>query len=389
MAVDACESLGLKVANFSEETKKKLKKILPAVASLGNPIDLIASADTIRYGKTLEVVLEDKNVDSILVIFVPPITQDPLEVFNLIHQVSQKSTKTVFGCFMGRDEVLRKSDPGEGKIIPIYAFPESAMKTISLMVRYRKWLNRPRGKVSRFKTDRKTVGKVFRAVRASKRVDLTQEEVFRVLEAYGISMSRFKVVTGLEDVIASAGEIGYPVVLKIAERGVSHKTEIGGVVLDIRDDGELVKAFKQLKSNLKRAMGGKNSAEGRFMVQEMIEGGQETILGMNLDPQFGPLLMFGLGGIYVEYIKDVTFRILPLTDVDTDEMIQSIKGYRLLEGVRGKKPSDTKALKKAIGRLAQLVSDFPEIMQLDVNPFIVLPEKKGAIGVDARMSLVE
>jgi acetyltransferase len=383
MAVDACESLGLRVAAFTDATRRKLRKALSPVVPIGNPLDLIASADASRYRAALEIVLEDPGVHSVLTIFVPPITADPLEVSSVIHEVSRKSEKTVLGCFMGREEVLRSSDPGEGRIIPIYSFPESAMKTISLMVRYRRWLDRPEGKVVRHRVDRGAARAVVDGARAAGRLDLTQEEAYRVLEAYGIPMARFRVARGLEAVVAAAEEIGYPVALKIAEAGVSHKTEVGGVILDIRDDGEMVKAFQRMKKGRKRGRG------GEMMVQEMVGGGQETILGMTLDPSIGPVLMFGLGGIYVEYLKDVTFRILPLTDVDTEEMIRSIRGYRLLEGVRGEKPSDIPALAEAIGRLAQLVTDFPEIRQLDVNPFIVLPAGRGAKGVDARMSLSE
>jgi acetyltransferase len=387
MAVDACEGLGLRVAAFSDETRKRLRKTLPPVVSIGNPLDLIASADAGRYRAALEIILQDPGVHSVLVVFVPPITADPLEVSTVIHEVSRKSEKTVLGCFMGREEVLRNLDPGGGRIIPIYSFPESAMKTISLMVKYRKWLDRPEGKVVDFEVDRKTAAEVLNGVRKDGRHDLTQEEAFRVLEAYGIPMARFRVVQGLEDVVASADEIGYPVALKAADTGVSHKTEVGGVVLDIRDGGEIVKAYQQMKEDRKRRLRGKGL--GDLIVQEMVGGGQETILGVNLDPAFGPLLMFGLGGIYVEYLMDVTFRILPLTDVDTEEMIRSIRGYRLLEGVRGEEPSDLRALSEAIGRLAQLVTDFSTIEQLDVNPFIVLPGDRGAKGVDARISIVE
>jgi acetyltransferase len=387
MAVDACENLGLRVTNFSDETVKRLKKALPPVVTVQNPIDLIASAGAQRYKAALEIIQEDENVHSILIIFVPPITTDPLEISSVIHEVSRDSNKTFLGCFMGREEVLRKSSQAEGKIIPIYSFPESAMLTLSLMDKYRRWLERPRGKVRRFDVTRKKVEQILSRAQRSKRVDLTQDESYQVFEAYGIPMARFKMVSGLEEVVSSAESIGYPVALKISDPGISHKTEVGGVILDIRDNGEMVKAFQKLKKSWDRVSRGKKS--GKFMVQEMVEGGQETILGMNLDPAFGPLIMFGLGGIYVEYLKDVSFRVLPITDVDTDDMIRSIRGYRLLEGVRGEKPSDLKALAEAIGRLAQLVTDFPVIKQLDVNPFIVLPAGKGTRGVDARISLAE
>jgi acetyltransferase len=387
MAVDACESLGLSIPQFSKETLRRLKKVLSPVVTVQNPIDLIASADAKTYRKTLEVILEDEKVHSILVIFVPPITTDPLEISSVIHDVTRDSTKTVLACFMGREEVLRRHGRKESRIIPIYSFPESAAKTLSLMEKYRRWLERPEGKIRNYPVDKRRVERIFSQVRKSGRKDLAQEEAYRVLEAYGIPMARFKVVRGLEEVVSLADKIGYPVALKIADPEISHKTEVGGVILDIRDDGEMVKAFQKLKESWKIIR--KRKKEGRYMVQEMVGGGQETIMGMNLNPSFGPLLMFGLGGIYVEYMKDVTFRVLPLTDIDTEEMIRSIRGFPLLEGVRGEEPSDLKALEEAIGRLAQLVTDFPAIKQLDVNPFIVLPVGKGAKGVDARMSLVD
>ena len=387
MAVDACETLGLHIANFTDDTVRKLRRTLPPIIAPQNPIDLIASAGTERYREALEIILKDENVHAVLVIFVPPITTDPLEISTIIHNATKESDKTVLGCFMGREQVLGNSDRKEGKIIPIYSFPESAAKTLCLMDKYRRWLERPRGKVVNSRVDSATVRKVLKGVSASGRVDLTQEESYRVLEAYGIPMARFSVVEGLEEVVATAEEIGYPVALKIADPDVSHKTDVGGVVLGIRDDGEMVKAFQQFKKLRARLKKGRYG--GKYMVQEMVDGGQETILGTTLDPSFGPLLMFGLGGIYVEHLKDVTFRILPVTDVDADEMIRSIRGYRILEGVRGQKASDLKAIAEAIGRLAQLVTDFPEISQTDINPFIVLPGKRGARGVDARISLRE
>jgi len=387
MAVDALESLGLRITNFSEKTVMQLRETLPPEVSVQNPLDLIASADAERYRKAMEIVLEDEGVYTVLVIFVPPITTDPHSIHSVIHEVSRNSSKTVFGCFMGREEVLRKTERAGGKIIPIYSFPESAAKTLSLLDKYRRWLERPEGKILEFDVNRDAVESVLKRVREDRRSSLTQEESFQVFEAYGIPMARFRVVHGLEEVVSSAAEIGYPVALKIADPEVSHKTEAGGVILDIRDDGEMVKAFQQLKVNSRRLHRGKSKET--FVVQEMIGEGQETILGVNLDPHFGPLLMFGLGGIYVEYLKDVTFRILPITDIDAEEMIRGIRGCRILEGVRGKEPSDLKALAEAIGRLAQLVTDFPVIKQLDINPFIVLPAGKGAKGVDARIGLVE
>ncbi len=388
MAVDACERLGLRVTRFSDRTLRRLKKALPPMVSVQNPLDLIAGADAERYRSALKIILEDENIHSILVIFVPPITTDPLEVSSVIHEVTRGSEKTVLACFMGREEVMRQSAGVEERIIPIYSFPESAAKTLSLMVKYRRWLDRPAGKILRFEVDRDRVEAVIRGVTDSGRVDLTQEEAFQVLEAYGLPMARFRIAGGLEDVVASAEEIGYPVALKVTAPGLSHKTDVGGVILDIRDNGEMVKAFQKLKGITSKGGKRRRSPAG-FMVQEMVNGGRETIIGMNFDPSFGSLLMFGLGGIYVEYLKDVTFRILPITDVDTDEMIHSIRGYRLLEGVRGEAPSDIEALKDAIGRLAQLVTDFPVIKQLDVNPFMVLPRGKGAKGVDAHISLVD
>jgi acetyl coenzyme A synthetase (ADP forming)-like protein len=383
MAVDAVVNQGLDVAKFSDRTMKALRQILPEKASFSNPLDMIASADENIYRKTLTLLLKDDGNDAAIVIFVHPITVDAREVANAIIDVSKKhKDKPILCCFMGRDTEGSGIDELRRNNIPVYLYPESAAMTLAAMVQYRRIKERPQGKLVHFKdVDTDKANKIINKVVKDGREWLTDREVQEVLSAYNIPLPKAQYVTSLAKAVEAADKIGYPVVLKAISPELIHKTDLGGVQVDIRSATEFRKAFRDMSNRLK---GKKNLS---FLVQNMIKGGRETVMGISSDPTFGPLIMFGLGGIFVEVLKDVTFRIHPLTDLDANEMIDQLRGEKFLSGFRGEPPVDRKKIVEVLLRLSQLIGDFDNISEMDINPFLAFPDGAKSVVVDARVKL--
>ncbi|MCK5548853.1 MAG: acetate--CoA ligase family protein [Thermoplasmata archaeon] len=383
MAVDACVYFGLEVSKLSKTTVKVLEEHLPREASKSNPIDMIADAGAKRYEVALEALLKDENVDAAIVINVPPVMIDEHEIAKAIVSVSKKYDKPVLTCFLARGE----SSPGfmelVGNSIPSYLFPENAVKSLHAMVRYKEYREREKGEVRAFDVDKNKVKEILGKVKSEGRDRLWDDETYEVLGAYGFPVARFERADNLEDAVKAAARIGYPVVLKVISRDVVHKTDFGAVVLNIGNEIELRGQFSKLRGEMKAR---KVKIDG-LLIQEMVGKGKEVIMGMNLDPKFGPILMFGLGGVYAEVLKDVSFRLVPLTDFDSMRMIKSIKSYSLLEGVRGEEPSDIDSVAEMLQRLAQLVTDFLEIKELDINPLLVFEKGQSSRVVDARIIL--
>jgi len=383
MAVDACVGYGLDIAEFSDATKKVLDEHLPKKANKSNPVDMIADADAPRYKVALEALLEDENVDAVIVICVPPVMLKELEVAEAIVRVSKKYKKPVLTCFLGKGE----QSPGFMELvsnnIPSYLFPENATKTLAAMWRYREYMEREVGKVKTFEVDKKKVEGIFDKVKTEGRKRLWDDEAFELLEAYGLPVAKCARADELEDAVKTAEEIGYPVALKLISRDIVHKTDFGAVVLNISNEIELRGQYSKLLGG----MVSKNIHVDGLLIQEMVDKGKEIILGMTLDPKFGPILMFGIGGVYAEVLKDVSFRLVPLTDLDAMRMIGSIRSYPLLEGVRGEMPSDINSIAENLQRLAQLVTDFQNIKELDINPLMVFEKGQKAKVVDVRIIL--
>ncbi len=385
IATDACVSLGLEMSVFEKETYKTLDGILPEEASSENPVDILGDGGPDRYEKALDVVLKDKNVDAVITIFVPPLVSKALDVAIAISNVSAKYDKPVLGCFMGREEVLTSIQMLEKNNIPAYLFPESAAKSISGMYRYNQFRQRREGDIRQFEVDKEKAGGII--AKAKKRGEgfLSGVEVKGVLEAYGFGFPASELAKNEEEAAEIAKRIGFPVALKIESLDIVHKTDAGGVELDLEDEDEVREGFKKIISEVKdKAL--KAKVEG-IMVHEMVQGGKETIIGMSLDPNFGPLIMFGLGGVYVEFLKDVTFRIAPITDSDASEMVKSVKSYPLLKGVRGEEPVDIESIEEYIQRLSRLVEDFQEIEEVDVNPLVVFEKGRCCNVLDARIKI--
>ena len=385
LATDAVVSLGMKMAAFEPKTLRNLKANLPPIAAVNNPIDVIAAGGPDSYRVAMDAVLSDKNVDGVIVIFVPPIVVDHEAVIRTIVEVIARyqNNKTVLGCFMGVPDGIAALEEMAKHKIPIYTFPESAAKAMWAMTRYRNWIERPEGKMADFKVDKDRVKRIVDAAVRAKREMIIGEEASEILDAYGVGVAGSMMAKSLQDMKKTASKLGFPLVMKIDDPNIAHKTDAGGVVTDLRSQAELDDAFRKMKKRFSRP---RKKFDG-VILQEMVKDGVETIMGMHDDPSFGPLMMFGLGGIYVEVMKDVAFKIHPLTDYDAEEMIKSVKGYPMLTGFRGSPAVDLKILEEALMRLSLLVSDFPIFESFDVNPFIVAEKAGESKAVDARFIL--
>jgi len=385
LMTDALVTHNLKMADFTEKTIASFKEYMPEEASFSNPMDMIASADPAGYRRTLEILLKDNQNDAVVVIFVQPVTADPEGTAKAIVDVVQSKDwgKPVICCFMvqigGTEGVslLREAK------IPVYIFPESAAMALAAMVRYRELKERPEGEITHFDdVDKKAVTAIIDKAQKEQRMALNAFEVADILKAYRFPLVDSLMTSDFKKVLEFASS-RYPVVLKMMAEEVSHKTDVGGVVVDIRNEEELRAEYEKLDRKAKEL----NLKEYGFLVQQMIKGGVETIFGVSQDPSFGPLLMFGLGGTYVEIIKDVNFAIHPITDLEAKRMVDTLKGRKLLEGFRGEKPIAKGILYECLGRLSQLITDFHQIKELDLNPFIAFPEAKRSRVVDARISI--
>jgi acetyltransferase len=385
IATDACVSLGLEMSTFEDKTLGILMDSLPEEASIQNPVDILGDGGPSRYEKALDAVLADSNVDAVITIFVPPLIANALEVAVAISKVSANYQKPVLGCFMGREEVLTSIQELERNNIPAYLFPESAAKSIAGMHKYNELRQRREGEIKRFEVDKQKAEKIISNAQNQGITYLPPENVRSILEAYGFRFPQSIQAKSEEEAVYYAKEIGYPVALKVVSPDIIHKSDKGGVILDIENGGEVKEGFRKISQEVKNKA--PNAIIEGIMVQAMLKGGRETILGMSLDPNFGPLIMFGLGGIYVEVLKDVTFRIAPITDLDAKDMVRSIKSFPLLSGVRGEDPVDIESIEEYIQRISRLVEDFPEIEELDVNPLLVFEKGKCCNVVDARMKI--
>ncbi len=385
MATDALEREGLSLASLSRDTIEFLREHLPPAANIYNPVDILGDAQTDRYVLALEAVLKDEGVDGVIVILAPQVMTKVEETAEVVGQVAANHDKPVLGCFMGEAKV----GPGIKILneyqVPNYPFPERAVGAFKAMLEYRRWLERPPQEIEEFDVDRERVRRIFDRVIAEGRQTIGDAEAREIMEAYGIRIPKSELATTAEEAVDIAERIGYPVVMKIASPDILHKTDIGGVKLGITNATDVRDAFDLLIYRATRYM--PDAEIWGCLVQEMVMGGKEVIVGMNCDPQFGPLMMFGLGGIYVEALKDVSFRIAPFSRQEAREMIAEIRSYSLLKGVRGEKPSDIEAIVDTLLRLSQLVTDFPEIMEMDINPLIVFEAGRGVVGVDMRLVL--
>ncbi len=384
LATDALINNGLEMPTLSPATIKTLKKFISSEASFSNPMDMVAGAGAKEFKLTLDAVLKDKRYDAIIPIFVPPVTIDQLEVAKNIYEAVKKSNKTILACFMGAGYGSEGVSFLKEHNIPVFIFPEAIAKTLATISSYNKWLTSPKGKYRTFKVDRDKVKSIFNKAKSEKLDAIVGEDAIEILQAYGIRSAGYQYASTANEAAAIATKLGYPVVMKINTPQILHKTEFGAVVVDLRTEKEVKTTFNDLKKKIVKF---KPNEKFSVSLQEMITEGVETVIGMSIDPSFGPLVMFGLGGIYVEIMKDVSFKIHPLTDVQARDMIRSLKSYPLLSGFRGAKPVDLKTLEETLLRVSQLIHDFEDFIEIDINPFIVSPNKENCKAVDARFIL--
>jgi len=385
MATDACEKAGLQLAPLEASTQEALRTALPAAASVLNPVDILGDALADLYSLALETVIHDANVGGVLVILTPQIMTQIEETARAVGELSLKNEKPIFGCFMGQQRVRPGIDVLNEYAVPNYRVPERAVAAMAAMAQHRRWRERPPLAVETFDVDQARVRSLFERVRSEGRIAMGDAEAREVLEAYGFATPLTFLARNPDEAAHFADEVGFPVVLKIASPDILHKTDVGGVKLNVMTMEDVRDAFELMIYRANRYV--PDADVWGCLVQEMVLGGKEVIVGMNRDPHFGPLLMFGLGGIYVEALQDVSFRVAPLDRRDARQMITEIQGHNLLRGVGGERPSDLEALVEAILRLAQLVADFPEIVEFDINPLTVFEEGRGVIGIDMRLVL--
>ncbi|MEO0097778.1 MAG: acetate--CoA ligase alpha subunit [candidate division WOR-3 bacterium] len=383
MATDASIRNGLKLASFSEKTKEKLKAILPPTASINNPVDVIGDADEKRYSEALKIILAEESVDAIIAIWTPTQIAETTVVANKVIEVSAKYSKPIMGCLLSlqnASEVIKIL--GQAKI-PYYPIPETAAKALSLMSYFNEWTEKKITPVRLFEdVDKEKVLSVLEKVKQRNPPVILEPEGYEILSAYKIPTLLFALAKNEEEAARKANEIGYPCVLKIVSPDILHKTDVGGVMLDIENEEELRVKFQELLNNVKSK---KPDAqiEG-VLIQPMASSGIETIIGIKRDPQFGPLIVFGIGGIYVEVFRDVSFRVCPIRESSAWRMVQEIKGYKLLQGFRGKPPADIEKIVETLQRMSQLAIEFPCFLEIDINPFLVFEKGKGACALDAR-----
>jgi acyl-CoA synthetase (NDP forming) len=382
LAADACVAAGLTLVELSEATRQQIAAVLPPMASVGNPVDLIASAGSAQYSRTVELMLASSEIDSLIIIFTPV---DPTTTGEILQSIrdgvaagrrSGATSKPVLTCVMGDSGRLVPLDT-QGERLPAFTFPENAARALGKVSKYAAWRTRPAGLVWAFDDVDANAARAI-CVNAVERPGgwLTDEEVRGVLNAYKMPIVNGGVAHSADEAAALAERLGFPVAAKVSSTAVQHKTDVGGVRLNLADAAAVRDAFGAIA---------RSTRADAVLIQPMIAGGVELMMGIVQDPLFGPLIAFGLGGVYVEILEDVRIRIAPLTDSDADDLISGIKGFRLLQGYRGHPAADLDAIRDLLLRLSRLADEVPEIAELDLNPVMALAPGRGCAIADARI----
>jgi len=388
MAADAVERHGLEFASLTDETIKKLTEALPPAANVHNPVDVLGDALADRYEFAINAVSNDPNVDVILVLLTPQAMTEATATAEVMARVScENGNKPILASFLGADKVAEAIKVLVDNGIPQYDSPESAVLTIKMMTNYVKWRKRPKRVVKLFPVNRRKVKMIVEKHLRQGIREIGEAESKEILEAYGFVTPRGTVATTAEHAAGIAQQLGFPVVMKIWSPDILHKSDVGGVKVGLKNAQDVMDAFDLMMYRIPKKRPEANILG--VLVQEMCSSGKEVILGMNRDPHFGPLMMFGMGGTMVEVLKDVSFYLAPLTAEEARQMLVNTKTYRILVGARGEKGVDIDVVAEGLQRLSQLVTEFPQIQELDINPFVVGPAGTTPIAVDARMSVEE
>jgi acetyltransferase len=385
VAADAAARRGMDLPVPSPTLARRLQRRLPHSATIANPLDMTADGTPPLYAYALRTLLHSPEIDAALVITTPAGIITPQQVAEAILAGRTGSRKPVVACLFGLDDLSHAVTFLEEAGVPTFTFPEDAVQGLSGLTMYQKWRERPKTRIRHFAVDLAGARAVVQRARKAGLTDLPEYRARALLEAYGIRFPAHGRAQEVEEAVAIAEEIGYPVVLKVASGDVSHKTDVGGVALDLTDAPTLRSAFAKMRASLARRAP-KARIDG-FEVEQQVPAGPEVLIGLQRDPNFGPLLVFGLGGIYVEAFKDVTFRLAPVVSLSARNMVRAVRGFPVLQGMRGGPPGDLPALYEAIERVSQLAMEIPDVAELDLNPMIVRPAGEGIVAVDARVVL--
>jgi acetyl coenzyme A synthetase (ADP forming)-like protein len=386
ICADAVENSGLSVAQLDHQTATALKKKLPNAASIGNPIDVLGDADPERYRLAVETAMNSDRVDAVITLLTPQLMTNPMETAKVIADCAN-GEKPLLACFMGGKDVLPGREELVSRNLPDYPSPERAVEALKAMHDYRVWCDREPRVVSRFPVNRRRVQRIFDMYQRMGNTQIGEVEAKKVLGAYGFTVPKGGVCASSRQAVELSDYIGYPVAMKIVSKDIVHKSDVGGVKINLQNSDEVRDAYDLMMMRVGQQVPDA-LLEGVY-VEEMAPKGREVILGMTRDPQFGPMMMFGLGGIFVEVMKDVTFHLAPITKEEAMQMLESTRSYVLLKGVRGQAAVDLDAISTGLQYISQLVTDFPQIKEMDINPFIVVPVGGRSVAADARITLSE
>ncbi|MEW6054594.1 MAG: acetate--CoA ligase alpha subunit [Nitrospirota bacterium] len=385
LAADACDKSDLQLIPLYKNIVDELRSFLPPVASFYNPVDILGDSGADRYEKALNTVLKDERMHGIMVLLSPTAVVDVEATALAVVNISRLIDRPILTSFMGKKSIDAAAKTLLKFGVPNYSFPEDMVSAMNVMYRYHLWINRPDKTFHPYEGLKEKAVNVFETAKNENRDRLYDMEVHDILRAYGFSQPRGLVARTPEDAVAAAKGIGYPVVMKILSPQISHKSDIGGVRINLNSRKDVENAFFDITTRVRNLM--PNAHIYGVIIQEMIPKGKEVIMGITKDPQFGHMIMFGLGGIYVEVLKDISFRIVPLSQEDAHEMIRETKTFPLLRGVRGEAEADIGAIEKSLLLLSQMATDFPQIIEADINPLLVKERGKGAVAVDARFTI--
>jgi acetate---CoA ligase (ADP-forming) len=385
VAADSAVRQHLELPVPSGSLRTSLERALSPSASVGNPVDMTADAGADQYRTSLAGLLRDPGYDGALVIATPTGTLTGGAAARAILSGRGRSRKAVTACLFGLTDLSQEVAELEARGVPTFTFPEEAVQGLGSLARYRAWATRSRTEVRRFPVDRRGARAAIARARSAGMTELPEYASRALLSAYGLRFPEVRTARTLDEAVAAGEAVGYPVVLKVASAAISHKTDVGGVAVGLADRTALSDAFTRMAREVPRRAPGAR-IEG-YEVEAQVPGGTEVLVGVQRDPNFGPIVVFGLGGIYVEVLRDVTFRLAPVRPLSARHMIESVRGYPMLEGARGRPPGDLDALAEAIERVSQLAVERPEVTELDLNPLIVRPAGEGVVAVDARVVL--
>jgi acetyltransferase len=384
LTADACYNAGLSIASFEENTVERLREKLPPAANFYDPVDVLGDAGSDLYEHALDVVLDDINVNGIIVLVSPQSMTDVAGIAEAVAKKIKASSKPILCNFAGGSRIAEGEDILNGYGIPNYSSAERAVASMNALCNYSTIKKHNRAEPEQPDRDFEAARSFISSASAKKRRTHGLESL-DILKAYDIPVVDSRIAKTLPEAIRAAEEMGYPIVMKILSPDISHKTDVGGIRLNLKHADDVERAYNSMMSDVRHYM--PDAKITGVQLQQMIGGGKEVIIGMDRDPQFGPLLMFGLGGTYVEFLKDVSFAVAPVTMAEAKHMVSSIKTYPLIAGVRGEVSSDIDSIVDTLLKVSQLVTDFPEILEFEINPLMVMPEGQGCVAMDIRFTL--